>query len=524
MKSTPLVLSLCTALACLGLGACSPESTTQTPNTVTAEPNTLALAEAVAPATTMPLIPTDADQTCVVDPATFDGWFASGNPAANGPVKPASSVSFTTDNPNGGSGPNVCNFYQWGAQMFLWLTSPAGDGLVLDGPPIFTVTPAGADGQRTLIPNSNTGANFGLALRTTKGDDIGEVGQAGGSGVLVSQKGALVYYGIAVNDVYAYFLSGQKGTSPLSTATDFPRNAADLKAVVDYAQQTYSASLAAPEALAMELKSSWVDATTVENPETFVTITAEVPVFTPNTANTKWTSSGTATKQLALVGLHVVGTVQDHPEFVWATFEHVSNAPDNDYYYTNNQQQVVKHSYSAAGDFLFMASGASNTTANVECAHATSANVIEASSKSNDDPTLACGGIVASNTVRTNPWGSPGNDPSEKTVKNNTLLLSINESVRSQLAASDVRSNYIQVGGIWTTTPPSGGDAPIPNQNGDQTAQMRGSLKLANATMETYHQTLDCFVCHRLNDNAANSFGKSKLSHIYSEIKALPAQ
>ena len=181
----------------------------------------------------MATIPIDANQTCVVDPATFDRWFASGSPAANGAVKPASSVSFTTDNPNGGAGPNVCNFYQWGAQMFLWLTSPAGDGLVLDGPPIFTVTPADANKQRTLIPN-NTGANFKLALRTTKGDDIGEVGQASGSGVLLSKKGTLVYYGIAVNDVYAYFLSGQKGTSLLSAATDFPRNAADLKAVVDY--------------------------------------------------------------------------------------------------------------------------------------------------------------------------------------------------------------------------------------------------------------------------------------------------
>jgi hypothetical protein len=28
-----------------------------------------------------------------------------------------------------------------------------------------------------------------------------------------------------------------------------------------------------------------------------------------------------------LVGLHVVLTVKDHPEFVWATFEHVRNAP-----------------------------------------------------------------------------------------------------------------------------------------------------------------------------------------------------
>ena len=42
--------------------------------------------------------------------------------------------------------------------------------------------------------------------------------------------------------------------------------------------------------------------------------------------------------------------------------------------------------------------------------------------------------------------------------------------------------------------------------------------------METYHQSLDCFTCHQLAKDAANSFGKSELSHIYSEIKALPTQ
>ena len=31
---------------------------------------------------------------------------------------------------------------------------------------------------------------------------------------------------------------------------------------------------------------------------------------------------------VALIGLHVVGVVEDHPEFVWATFEHEDNAPD----------------------------------------------------------------------------------------------------------------------------------------------------------------------------------------------------
>ena len=60
------------------------------------------------------------------------------------------------------------------------------------------------------------------------------------------------------------------------------------------------------------------------------------------------------------------------------------------------------------------------------------------------------------------------------------LLKVDNQSVRTQLAAGDVRANYVQVGSIWTTTPAGSGDAPVPDQTGDQTAQMRGSLTLSN--------------------------------------------
>ena len=80
------------------------------------------------PAVAEMMIPTDMARTCVVDSTDFKSWFSNGKPTVNGPVKPASSVSFTSDHPNKSKGkvegPNICNFYQWGAQMFLWLTSP----------------------------------------------------------------------------------------------------------------------------------------------------------------------------------------------------------------------------------------------------------------------------------------------------------------------------------------------------------------------------------------------------------------
>jgi hypothetical protein len=61
-------------------------------------------------------VPADAQSQCVVSPQVLASFFASGNVTANGVVNPADSLNF----------PNTpdCSFYQWAAQMFLWLTSP----------------------------------------------------------------------------------------------------------------------------------------------------------------------------------------------------------------------------------------------------------------------------------------------------------------------------------------------------------------------------------------------------------------
>jgi hypothetical protein len=199
---------------------------------------------------------------------------------------------------------------------------------------------------------------------------------------------------------------------------------------------------------------------------------------------------------------------------------------------------VVQWPYSSTGAFTFLATGAPATGANVECAKTASGSAGVIAAVMNGASPVCAGGIVASNTVRTRPWGSEPYGPADvgtngittaqvnQIVANNTLLLSINGSVRMQLDAGDARKNYVQTGGIWTTTPAGGGDAPIPNQTGSQAAQMRGSLGLYNSTMETYSESFanNCFVCHSLPGGAGNSFGAGELSHIYSEIIALPTQ
>lgn len=427
-----------------------------------------------SPVVAQTTLPPDPAKTCTVSKGTIKTWFVDGKITARGAVNPADSVGFPLTN-------TICDFYKWSSQMFLWLNSPAGNGQwVFDSPMFYDVSPE-SNGKRTLIPNTETTA---LALRAAKPEVIGETGQAGGQGVLVSQDGALVYYGIHVNDVYAAFLGGQKAGALKTSA--FPTTASDLAAIEKFAGTSFSDG----RALTLELKTSWVDASTVDK-SNYITIDATVPKF-DQSSDTKWTPTGSETLELALTGMHIVGSAQGHPEMIWATYEHVGNTPDNAYTYTRANGANVDVPYNSDGKFLFMAKGGAMAGANVERAVTdTRGNIVAKPGET----------IAASNTFRMNPWGDAGD--SAASADNNSQLISINQDVVTALASEDPRRQYRLGGALWTQhgqIPPLG--------------TPKGSLLLANSTMETYHQDINCFACHQ----ASNSIG---LSHIYGAIQPL---
>jgi hypothetical protein len=107
--------------------------------------------------------------------------------------------------------------------------------------------------------------------------------------------------------------------------------------------------------------------------------------------------------------------------------------------------------------------------------------------------------------TRQTPWGTPATDPGA--VTNNTDVISINRSVLGQMPRGDVRANYIMIGSTWTK---DGGDP--------STAPIRGTPLLANSTMETFKQKLNCFDCHS-GDMLGQ--GGSGLSHVWGTINAL---
>jgi hypothetical protein len=333
-----------------------------------------------------------------------------------------------------------------------------------------------------------------------------EEGQATGD-ALLSQDSALVYYITMVNDVYAFYLQGAN-TGQLNKAK-FPTTAAERDAICKLARAN-GVTLPDSNALAMELKTSWVETTKLAHPENYVTIEAIVPTYTKT--NQQWIPKGEKTTKLALVGAHIVGSVAGHPEMVWATFEHTRNTPNPAYPYLAANGSVKTVLADTGGGWLF-SNNAADATPNVSNIKVKGDMLVAAATTP---------GIVPSNTLRIKPWGvSPGVVPNQQDTSasaSNSEIISINNAIIKMLPGNDVRKNYYLIGAIWTF----GGNPPDGNvyDPSDKNSTI-GTSRLANSTMETYFQQgkfmeTTCFTCH---SGAQPSVAPADLSHVFSAIR-----
>jgi hypothetical protein len=419
--------------------------------------------------------------SCSISAREFGTWFEDGHIAAGGDVKFADSLAFPES-------PSACDFYKWAHQMFLWINSPEAGGTVLDSPVFFDLIFDSNGG--TYVRNGAGAPGNRFSLRGSKPQQFQPGGQAGGNETLLSLKGSLVYFATHANDVFAWFnttmINGE-----IAESAPFPTTQMELAKILAYASQNGS-NLKDGNALTLELKTAWVDASTVADHSQYITTVAAVPRYLKTSSST-WTIDAkqpTEVKTLALVGMHVVGPVKGHPEVVWATFEHEDNAPNNDFYFNSLFGPRLEVPYNSQGDWNFMQNGGSRD----------GALVAQMTVQSNGDLQATQGNSIRPNDVyRVNPWGSA---PTPASADNNSQLISLNFDIELMLGlVKDVRANYIQVGAVWSK------DGSIPASGTDP--MLAGSLLLANSTMETYHQedTPGCFGCHN------SEFG---LSHLVS--------
>jgi hypothetical protein len=245
-------------------------------------------------------------------------------------------------------------------------------------------------------------------------------------------------------------------------------------------------------ALAVETKSSWVDAAVVRNPQDYVQVSAVVPTFNRNNPY-DWIPNGESTVKLVMVGMHVVGSVNDHPELIWATFEHLGNAPNATYAY-NSTSGLRTVTQDTTGTWVFTPSGSPGPF------NVPNASVMAAAIAS----TLPGIPIGPVSVLRAKPWGSnDGGNPADAAGLN-TEVISANFSVIRELNVADVRRNYFQVGATWKAA-----------------GREVGTNHLANATMETFEQgatpsdpSMNCLSCHQTETVS--------VSHVYADLKPLP--
>lgn len=335
--------------------------------------------------------------------------------------------------------------------------------------------------------------------------------QAGSIGaVLLAHSGAVVYYTMAVNDVYAWFLTGV-ANGAINTNNQFPTTQSDLGQIVSYAAQ-YGVKLSDANALAIEAKLSWVDASTLPNPGDYITMPAVIPVYNTSSSQS-WTQTGTRPVTLALLGVHVVGSSNGHPEMLWATFEHLGNTPDASYQYVNQAGATITVPQSTSGTWTLTSSG---STGPFNVAHA---NYLKAPAiTAQPGQTISASDTLRQNAFGVAPVGTPNQNDATPAIAN-TEVLALNNSVLGQLVNGDVRRNYYFLGTTWTMNgaPPT---TPYP-VGGNEI----GTSYLSNSTMETYQQWTsaanpgnNCLDCHQ---SGSSSISNTDVSHIFGLLAPL---
>jgi hypothetical protein len=232
----------------------------------------------------------------------------------------------------------------------------------------------------------------------------------------------------------------------------------------------------------LELKSSWKVVAPGEDAGTYFTTQAPVPLLVQNGTKVEIDPVKTKTETLALVGLHVVGVTEGHPEFIWATFEHKDNAPDRPDALAPDSSQPIDDTRG----WTFYPKGKP----------AKDCNINPRSAVKLADPDKQ----ILSPTVPIFRHFAFGGDDDPSTI------VSLNESVHKQLPPKrSVWRNYDLKGATWLEKPARDFEAGV-----DFTALqaqrptdkiLAGDTKLSNTTMETFTQaTQNCFSCHRTTE------------------------
>lgn len=362
-----------------------------------------------------------------------------------------------------GTSSNFCDFYQFSWQALAYLMTPS-----LSDPKIrnfqsnlYNQLEINSDGKPANSCDDKHDSNT-LFIRITKTDDAGapfvipeDIHQAGGGATIYDQNQNVVYYDVR-------FSKNMCNISAISSANNFPPGT-------------------------LEMKTAWKVMGPKDDQTKYLTMSTKI-------------GSSTTPTTLGMIGFHTALATKNHPEFVWATFEHKINAPD-----------CVNPTTSPAWDFASQTCQKALVDKDIRgiinCKFNTAIKQKNPATTTST-PTQIC---------REYAYGSAKGDL--KYDENVGDITSLNNNVQPFLTGSyAILKNYFNVGAIWLSDTSKSSD--IGNQ--------RGSLRLANTVAETEHQNVDltspvfisnCFGCHNFS-GTGNNTTSGALSHIFDDIIA----
>ncbi|MCL1126903.1 hypothetical protein [Shewanella surugensis] len=299
--------------------------------------------------------------------------------------------------------------------------------------------------------------------------------QAGSNFPLIDQAGNFVYYDILVNEISYDFITQcdlYQSNCAAKVYEQYPSNGSGEN---NYANLRFPAS-------SFVLKTAWM--LNPKNEEDYFVIPGII-------------SKNCQKVDLALVGMHVVGTTEVHKEFIWATFDHNKNAPDCELVESGN----VPNDPQKPWNFY-----------NPECKDCPR-NTFQAGK-----PTQVC---------RIHPYGestvaeqAPDNTPNMKQINQ-----SMSDNITSSNGTPNYWANYELTGNVWSKN----GNLPA------TTNFQRGSLASANVSMETYVQdgvatinpAFNCMSCHNVATGTqgtgryaiATQQSNAAVSHLFKQVQ-----
>jgi hypothetical protein len=419
-----------------------------------------------------------------------------------------------------------CDFYKFAWHSFLYLTQSENDGdpprfILLDTPNELFETSAGKKLRIAAAPARAPGQKriLSLAVRNAPGVthnvQAKAIAQAGSQGVVVDRNNRCLYYGQHINGNFVTFIRGDKTKGNLGLTT------ADEIKDVDPSREF--------PAGCVELKSAWRVLTDDEKKpdklnelrKSYLIMEALVPTLVAVTTSTgkaiKADDATPRSEMVALVALHVVGTTPGHPEFVWASFEHVDNSPTQLALRNPTDSTPVD----GAKGYAFYRQGTATNASNV--------NPVPDVDTTPTNPLtlLDANKQMLSPIVDIFREFNSGDD----FIAPDDDVCTLNGSARSKLAATSglsVWSNYQLIGAVWLKNPGAdflaGKKFPIdPSKPRDMAPNDKfvGEIRLSNSTMETFtqHKQFNCFGCHNTfketNDSGKELPGlKIKVSHV----------